>query len=144
VTDLEPLFADEDFPYKEETHAIIGAAMEVQNQLGYGFLESVYEAAMIEECKLRGIPIQEQVRMNIGYKGNPLPLNFIADLIAYGKIIIELKAIKTLTNIDSAQLLNYLKATNMKIGLLLNFGSPTGKLEFKRMKLKDPTRIDQE
>jgi len=134
MPDLEPLFADgTPFLYKEETFAIIGAAMEVHSELGSGFLESVYESALIEECRLRTIPVQEQVRINIGYKGLLLPCNFIADLVAYGTIIIELKAIQRLSNIDEAQLLNYLKATGMRVGILLNFGSPTNKLEWKRM-----------
>ncbi len=128
----EPLFADDDILLnKQETYAVIGAAMEVHSVLGPGFLESVYEAAMIEECKLREIPIQEQVRMNIGYKGNPLPVNFIADLVAYGKVIIELKALSRLTSIEDAQILNYLKATGMRVGLLINFGTP-GRLQYKR------------
>ena len=128
----EPLFADDDILlHKQETYAVLGAAMEVHSVLGPGFLESVYEAAMIEECKLREIPIQEQVRMNIGYKGNPLPVNFIADLVAYGKVIIELKALSRLTSIEDAQILNYLKATGMRVGLLINFGTP-GRLQYKR------------
>jgi len=131
VNDLEPLFAStEPFLFKEETYAMIGAAMEVHTQLGPGFLESVYEAAFIEECKLRDLPVQEQVRMNVSYKGIPLSTNFIADLVAYGKIIVELKAIKRLSPIEEAQVLNYLKAADMRVGLLLNFG--TCKLEWKR------------
>jgi len=130
---MEPLFeSDEKLLYKEEAFAIIGAAMEVHSELGPGFLESVYEAAMIEECKLREIPIQEQVRMNVQYKGIPLSTNFIADIVAYGKIIVELKAIKKLSQIEDAQLLNYLKATGMRLGLLINFGSH-GPLEWKRI-----------
>jgi GxxExxY protein len=129
----ESLFADgPSLLYKEETYAILGAAMEVYNELGAGFLESVYEAAFVEECKIREIPIQEQVRMNIGYKEIPLSTNFIADIVAYGKIIIELKAIKKIGAIEEAQLLNYLKATGMRLGLLLNFGAPQ-KLDWKRL-----------
>lgn len=109
----EPLFADEtpknkELLFEEETYAVLGAAMEVHSVLGPSFLESVYEAAMIEECKLRSIPIQEQVRMNIIYKG-----------------------IQRLSTIDEAQLLNYLKATGIRVGLLVNFGN-TGKLEHRR------------
>jgi GxxExxY protein len=129
----ESLFADgPSLLYKEESYALLGAAIEVYNELGAGFLESVYEAAFVEECKIRQIPIQEQVRMNIGYKGIPLSTNFIADIVAYGKIIIELKAIKKIGVIEDAQLLNYLKATGMRLGLLLNFGAPQ-KLDWKRL-----------
>jgi GxxExxY protein len=117
--------------YKDEVFAVVGAAIEVHKVLGPGFLESVYKSALIEECKIRAIPIQEQVHMNIAYKGQPLTPNFIADLVAYGKIIIELKTVSRLGPIEAAQTLNYLKATNMKVGLLINFAS-YGKLEWKR------------
>jgi GxxExxY protein len=117
--------------YGDEVFAVIGAAIEVHRILGPGFLESVYESALIEECKIREIPIQEQVHMNISYKGQPLAPNFIADLAAYGKIIIELKTIGRLGSIEAAQILNYLKATKMKVGLLINFASH-GKLEWQR------------
>jgi len=135
MPDQEPLIADgESLLYKDETYSIIGAAMEVHSVLGPGFLESVYEAAFIEECKMRQIPIQDQVRMSVTYKGIPLSTNFIADLVAYGSIIIELKAIQRLTTIEDAQILNYLKATDMRLGLLINFGSH-GHLEWKRIVL---------
>ncbi len=126
--------ADGELLFKAEVYAIIGAAIEVHDILGPGFLESVYESAFVEECKLRSIPIQEQVRMNIQYKERPLSTNFIADIVAYGKIIVELKAIKRLSEIEEAQLLNYLKATQMTVGLLINFASH-GKLEWKRYAL---------
>ena len=117
--------------YKDEVFAIVGAAIEVHKILGPGFLESVYEAALIEECKIRELPIQEQVRMTVVYKERPLGTNFIADIVAYGKIIVELKATARLGSIEESQVLNYLKATQMKVGLLINFGSH-GKLEWKR------------
>jgi GxxExxY protein len=121
----------DDLLYKDEVFAIIGAGIEVHKILGPGFLESVYEAAFVEECRLRDIPIQEQVRMTITYKDMPIGPNFIADIVAYGKIIVELKTVKQLGAIEAAQVLNYLKATKMEVGLLVNFSSP-GKLEWKR------------
>ncbi|MEO8734063.1 MAG: GxxExxY protein [Flavobacteriales bacterium] len=117
--------------HDHETYAIIGAAMEVHRQLGSGFLESVYQEALTEELKLGAVPFESEVRLPVLYKGKPLSTIFRADLICFGKIVVELKAIKALTNIDEAQLLNYLKATGMERGLLLNFGSET--LQVKRM-----------
>jgi len=117
--------------YKEEVFSIVGAAMEVHSTLGPGFLESVYEAAMMEESKGRGIPFQSQVHIQITYKDIPLPVNFRADYIAYGKIIVEYKVVKKLGPIEEAQLINYLKATGFRVGVLINFNSH-GHLEWKR------------
>ena len=117
--------------YKEETYAIIGAAIDVHRELGNGFLESVYEEALQIEMESRNIPFQTQVRLPITYKGKPLQKEFIADCIAYGKIILELKGIPYLTSVEEAQIINYLKAANLQLGLLINFGS-SGKLEWKR------------
>jgi GxxExxY protein len=114
-----------------QTHAIIGAAMEVHSQLGAGFLESVYQEALERELMSRGIPFASQVELPIMYKGERLMTMFRSDLVCYHEVIVELKSIKTLTNIDEAQLLNYLKATGLKRGLLLNFGA--NRLEVKRM-----------
>ena len=110
--------------YKQETFAIVGAAMEVYNQLGPGFLEAVYQEALAIEMRSRRIPFQEQQAIDIIYKGQTLRHKYIPDFFAYGKIIIEIKAIKKLSPIEDAQLLNYLKATNMRLGLLINFGHP--------------------
>ncbi|MBL8967148.1 MAG: GxxExxY protein [Spirochaetaceae bacterium] len=118
--------------YPDECFAIVGAAIAVRDELGHGFLEAVYEAAMIEECKLRGIPIQEQVKLGIAYKGIPLSPTYIADLVAYGKIIIELKAIRKIGQVEEAQIVNYLKATGMRLGILVNFGAPAA-LEWRRL-----------
>ena len=114
-----------------QTHAIIGAAMEGHSQLGAGFLESVYQEALERELMSRGIPFASQVELPIMYKGERLMTMFRSDLVCYHEVIVELKSIKTLTNIDEAQLLNYLKATGLKRGLLLNFGA--NRLEVKRM-----------
>ena len=117
--------------YKEEVYAIIGAAIEVHTELGSGFLESVYEEAMGIESKLREIPFEKQVRLPIQYKGNILQKEFFADYIGFGKIVAEFKCIPQLTRYEEAQILNYLKATGMRVGLLINFGN-RDKLEWKR------------
>lgn len=116
-----------------ETYAIIGAAMEVHSVLGTGFLESVYQEALSLELGTRSVPHELQVRVPVTYKGALLNTVFRADVICFGGIIVELKAIKAITNLEEAQLLNYLKASGIERGLLLNFGAK--KLEVKRMVL---------
>jgi GxxExxY protein len=96
-----------------ETYAIIGAAMEVHAQLGHGFLESVYHEALCRELDLRGIPFRREVPFKINYKGFVLGSSYRADLICFDSVIVELKAIKMLTGVDIAQLLNYLKASRL-------------------------------
>ena len=123
-----------DILFREESYAIVGAAMEVYNQLGNGFLEAVYQEALAIEFAARGIPFQDQVVLEIAYKGKPLQATYKPDFIVYGQIIVELKAIKELGNNEQAQLLNYLKATNLKMGILLNFGAER-QLERKRLVL---------
>jgi GxxExxY protein len=120
-----------DLLYKEEVYDIIGAAMEVHNVLGSGFLEAVYEEAMVIESRKRKIPNETQVRLPIFYKEEKLDKEFVADYIGYGKVIAEFKCIPKLTNVEEAQIINYLKATGLEVGLLINFGSH-GKLEWRR------------
>jgi len=108
-----------------ETYAIIGAAMEVHAQLGHGFLESVYHEALCRELDIRGIPFRREVPFKINYKGFVLGSSYRADLICFDSVIVELKAIKMLTGVDIAQLLNYLKASRLQRGLVLNFGAPS-------------------
>ena len=117
--------------YEEEVYRIIGAAIDIHKALGSGFLESVYEEAMVIESKKRNIDHETQVKIPIYYKNQKLEKEFIADYIGFGKIIVEFKCIPKLTNVEEAQILNYLKATELKVGLLINFGS-YGKLEWKR------------
>ena len=122
---------EKDLLYKKEVYEIIGAAIEVHKELGSGFLESVYEETIVIESKKRKIPHETQVQIPIYYKGKKLNKKFIADYVGYDKIIVELKCIPQLTKVEEAQIINYLKATGMKVGLLINFGSH-GKLEWKR------------
>ncbi len=117
--------------FGEEVYKIIGAAIEVHRELGPGFLESVYEEALQIESQRRNIPHKAQFKIRIRYKDIQLNRFFIADFIAYERILLELKSTSQLTAIDEAQLLNYLKATSMPVGLLINFGSK-GKLEWRR------------
>ena len=109
--------------FKDEAYAIVGAAMEVHLELGPGFLEGVYGDALALEFEERGIPFTREVDIPVLYKGKPLSHTYRADFLAFGQIIIEIKAIKNLGNVERAQALNYLKATKHQLALLLNFGS---------------------
>ncbi len=120
--------------YKDEVYAIMGAAMEVHRELGSGFLESVYQEAFELELSFRKIPYESQKSILINYKDVILRKDFIADLICFGKILVELKAQDFLSGKEEAQVLNYLKATKIKLGLVINFGS-SPKLEWKRLVL---------
>ncbi|MBN1795869.1 MAG: GxxExxY protein [Sedimentisphaerales bacterium] len=115
--------------YSELTEVIIGAAIEVHKMLGVGFLESVYEEALAIEFELRNINYERQKQIDVLYKGR-LAKQFICDFIIDGKVIIELKAVKKNTEIEYSQVINYLKATGLEVGLLLNFGAKS--LEIKR------------
>ena len=117
--------------YEQETYNIIGAAMEVHRELGSGFLEAVYQEALAIEFEKRSIPFKKEKRLEISYKDQKLSKYYEADFICYDKVIVETKAIKELTGIDEAQVINYLKATGIKVGLLINFGAES--LEHKRL-----------
>ena len=120
-----------------QTYAIIGAAMEVHNELGAGFLEAVFQDAMEHEFTCRNIPSTREHPIPILYKGIQLGTPYRADFFCYQSIIVELKAIQRLSDIEFAQTLHYLKATSRKRALLINFGSQ--KLEYKRLILSNPT-----
>ncbi len=117
---------------KEEVYAIVGAAMEVHGVLGSGFLEPVYQEAMEIESTDRGLPYVSQRALQIHYKEHLLKKEYIPDLIYYDQVIVELKALDNLSGKEEAQLLNYLKVTGMKVGVLINFGSHP-KLEWRRL-----------
>ncbi|MEA2045211.1 MAG: GxxExxY protein [Euryarchaeota archaeon] len=128
---------------KDEFYQIVGAAMEVSNQLGCGFLEAVYQEALEIELAERRSAHVPQKRIAISYKGRVLKKVYVADFLCHDRIVVEIKAIKAITGIEKAQLLNYLKATNLPLGLIVNFGTP--KLEWKRyvnaQRIRKCTRI---
>ena len=115
----------------ERTYKIIGAAMEVHKELGCGFLEGVYQEALAREFKIQRIPYKPQPVVEIKYKGEPLNKSYQPDFTCYDEIIVEIKALSELSGIEEAQIINYLKATGLKVGLLINFGAKS--LEHKRL-----------
>lgn len=117
-----------------QCYAIIGAAMQVHKVLGHGFFENVYHEALALEFKKRNIPFRHEVDIPIFYDGVRLKTVYRSDFVCYGEIIVEIKAISKLGSVHIAQVLNYLKATNMERGVLLNFGSKS--LERNRIKNK--------
>jgi len=119
-----------------QSHAIIGAAMEVHRELGGGFLELVYQTALALEFQERGVPYKAEVALPIRYKGKLLTCAYRADFVCFDNFLVETKAIAKLTSADDAQLLNELKATSYERGLLLNFGGRS--LEFKRVAEPSP------
>ena len=116
---------------KEEVYAVVGAAMEVYNVLGPGFLEAVYQEALEIELTDRNIPFESQKELTLYYKGRRLKKTYVADFVAFGKVIVEIKALGCLTTREESQLLNYLKGTGLEVGLLANFGSDR-KMEWSR------------
>ena len=112
--------------YSGESYAIYGAAMEVYNQLGHGFLEPVYQEALEKEFLLRGIQFEREKLLTISYKGEKLKQTYKADFVCYGKIIVELKAVSELTDAHRSQVYNYLHATGFRLGIILNFGFSNG------------------
>jgi GxxExxY protein len=129
---MNPQIAQKDADSKDpQTYAIIGAAMEVHRQLGPGFLEAVYQHALAIEFSARSIPFEREAELPVYYKGKRLDCSYRADFVCYNEVIVELKALRAITGIEEAQLLNYLRATGLERGLLLNFGC--ARLELKRL-----------
>ena len=120
-----------DLLFKKEAYKIIGACMEVHKDLGCGFLEAVYQEALEKELISQNIIYKREVDIPVYYKNNKLDKFYKADFICFDKIIIELKALSEITTQHEAQVLNYLKATNLQLGLLINFGKPS--LQYKRI-----------
>ena len=121
-----------EFLHKDTSFQIIAAVYEVHNILGFGFLESVYQKALVKELLLRGLKAEAQKEIIVRYKGEGIG-SFYADIVVNDDIILELKAIENLTKAHEAQLLNYLKGTGLKLGFLINFGKE--KAIYKRMVL---------
>jgi GxxExxY protein len=117
--------------HSEETFAVLGAAIEVHRELGSGFLEPVYQEAMEIELAGRKIPFEARRALGIVYKNRHLKKTYEADLLCFEKIIVELKALDRLSGKEESQILNYLKASGLRLGLLINFGSH-GRLEWRR------------
>ncbi len=111
-----------DLIYPDEYYKIIGACFEVHNNLGPGFLEAVYAEALMWEFEERDIRYEKEKELSIEYKGKLLTKKYIADFVCYDKIIVELKATDALVPAHISQVLNYLKATHMRLGILANFG----------------------
>jgi GxxExxY protein len=121
----------EEFPFREECYKIIGCSMEVHKTLGHGFLEPVYQEALALELAEADIPFMKEKVLDIHYKGKLLQKKYVADYVCFDEVIVELKAVESLSPDHLAQVLNYLKATGKKIGLLINFGSRS--LQYKRV-----------
>lgn len=113
------------------THAIIGAAMEVHRELGRGFTEPVYQAALAVEFARQALPFQAQSEAPVYYRGDRLPVHYVLDFVCFKDIVVEIKALPRLSSVEESQLLNYLKATGHEVGLLINFGASS--LGWKRM-----------
>lgn len=121
----------EKFLYEDECRKIIGACFEVHNELGHGFLEAVYQEALsISFCQMN-LPYESEKKLAIFFKGQQLQKSYYADFVCFDKIILELKACEGLVPEHTSQVLNYLKATDFKLGLLINFGTP--KVQIKRI-----------
>jgi GxxExxY protein len=114
-----------------ETYAVIGAAITVHNQLGYGFLENVYQEALEVEFVYRKIPYEREKPVKITYRDTILNAAYKLDFLCFANLIVELKALDTITGDSQAQVINYLKATGFQKALLINFGAPS--LQFKRL-----------
>ena len=117
--------------FRTESFKIIGAALEVHKTIGCGFTEPIYQEAFEEELRLCGIPFEREKTIQITYKGKTLSKNFRPDFVCYDKIIVELKAVSDFTDEHYSQVYNYLKASGLELGLLINFG--TKSLIYKRV-----------
>lgn len=117
--------------FKEESYKIIGICMKVHRNLGAGFLEAVYEEAIEKELNKEKIPFQRQVKLKLYYDNQKMNKTYRADFICYEKIILEIKAVSKAPTAFYAQLRNYLRCTEMKLGILINFGQPS--LQYKRV-----------
>lgn len=128
--------------FKEESYRIIGACFEVYKEKGNGFLEAVYQECLGIELGRQQIPFQEKSRIRLKYKGQPLEQEYQPDFLCFGEIILEIKAVKNLSDEHRAQVINYLKATGKQLGLLVNFGHYP-KIEYERFINQTFSRISR-
>jgi len=119
------------------TEKILSSCFEVSNELGAGFLESVYQNALLIVFHEMGLRVEREFPITIEFHGKVIG-QYCADMLVEGKIILELKAVSALTDVHKAQLINYLKATGIEVGMLINFGNP--KLEYRRFDLRKTTK----
>ena len=117
---------------RDEVFEIVGCAMDVQNSIGHGFHEKPYENALAVELAARGIEFEKQKSFSILHRDREVG-TFVPDLVVFGKVIVDLKSIKRITEVERGQMLNYLRVTDLKVGLIINFSNP--KLEWERLVL---------
>jgi GxxExxY protein len=130
--DANPENPDNKLLLKEEVYQIVGSAIEVLNEIGHGLHEKPYENALVVEFGIRRIPFQQQTNFDVLYKGHRVGL-FIPDLIAFGSVVVDAKVIDRITDVERGQMLNYLRITKLRVGVILNFKNP--KLEWERIVL---------
>ncbi|MDF7801513.1 GxxExxY protein [Pontiellaceae bacterium B1224] len=122
----------EEFKHKNETYQILGACFEVYNEKGCGFLEAVYQECLELELGFQSIPFRAKLPLKLDYKDHPLKQTYEPDFICFEKVVVEIKATRELRNDHRAQLLNYLNASGIEVGMLINFGH-FPKLEYERI-----------
>lgn len=131
-----------DLIYADEAYAIFGACFEVYNQMGNGFVEPVYQECLEIELEMRDIPFVSQHELHLHYRGRALKRKYIPDFVCYGKIIVEIKAVSSLTDEHRAQVHNYLASTGYQLGLLINFGNAKG-VQYERIVHTSPSVANQ-
>ncbi len=125
-----------DKPLADEGYALMGAAFEVHNEIGGGLSEEIYQQSLEVELSIQGIPFISRPKLEVAYKGRQLETKYVPDLLVFGQIIVELKAVSALIEAHVAQLMNYMRITRRPVGYLINF-APIGKLDFKRFVLSE-------
>ena len=117
---------------KDEIFQIVGSAINILNEVGHGYHEKPYENALVVDFQLQGIPFKQQPTYDLLYKGHKIGL-FVPDLVAFDSVIVDAKVIERITNVERGQMLNYLRTTMLRVGVILNFKNP--KLEWERIAL---------